>query len=421
MLHPFSRPRFGRPSSSEPRASAQRVHRGATLVLVAVLMLGLISVPALVIDLGALFTARAEAQRAADAAALAGASAYLDHLPEIAESFAEERALEYAQLNHIRNASIESDEVYVDIVPDDFRVRVQIRREGLPTRFARFFGVTEMSVSADATAEAVPATSARCVKPFALPDVWHDADDDTDGDRLWDEGEQWEYEPDQGDHYARYSGHGDPNQTGYGSHWRDATDPNGIQRDFGRQLVLKYTHPSSEFVPSPGIFLPWRMPEDPGMEPCEGIGGGGSQGASGFRNNVCACNHTQIELGVDYSLEPGNMVGPTWQGVSHLIDQDPYAWWNPTADGGRGAVAQSAHGDNWMMSPRVVKVALFEPGQVAGSGMQTIQFNNFGLFFIENQGNSRDPVVGRFLYYVTGDDDSGSTTGSLALFVRLVE
>jgi hypothetical protein len=405
------------------RRYPERPHRrGATLVLVAVLLLGLIAVPALVIDLGALFTARAEAQRAADAAALAGASAWLDHPPEIAASFAEDRALEYGQRNQIRNVALQDDEVDVSITPESFRVRVDVRRTGLPTRFARFFGVTEMAVSASATAEAVPATSARCLKPFAVPDLWHDADDDLNANRIWDPGENWEYDPDQGDHYQRYTAGTAWNETGYGSTWRDPTDPSGIQGDYGRQLSIKYTDPSSEFAPSPGIFLPWRLPPDPDMEACEGMsGGGGPQGASGFRNNICACNQSPIELGVDYDLEPGNMVGPTAQGVSNLIDQDPWAHWDPMADGGRGGVAQSEWGDDWMMSPRIVKIALFEPGQISGSGMQSVRFNNFALLFLESQPNQRSPVTGRFLYYVTGDDDEGNLPGSLALFVRLVE
>ena len=398
------------------------MRRGATLVLVAVLLLGLIAVPALVIDLGALFTARAEAQRAADAAALAGASAFVDHPVGVAAPFAEARAIEYAGLNQVRNAALTPDEVTVDVAPSDLRVRVRVRRTGLPTRFARFFGVRDMAVSAQAVAAAVPASSARCLKPFALPDIWHDADDDENNNRLWDAGENWVYEPGEGDVYRRFSGNGAHDETGYGSAWRDPTDPDGITGDFGRRIALKYTDPSSEWVPSPGIFLPWRLPDDPDMGACEGMGGGGgAQGASGFRNNICACNQSQIELGVDYDLEPGNMVGPTWQGITNLVDQDPYAYWDPTADGGRGGVAQSDLGDNWINSPRIVKVALFEPGQVSGSGMQSVQFNNFALLFIEGQANRTDPVVGRFLYYVTGDDDSGDTTGSLALFVRLVE
>ncbi len=74
-----------------------------------------------------------------------------------------------------------------------------------------------------------------------------------------------------------------------------------------------------------------------------------------------------------------------------------------------------------MNSPRVVKMALFDPAEIEGSGMQTISFNNFALYFIEDQQSPQDPVVGRFLYFVGGEESPGPTTGSLVRYLRLVE
>ena len=51
---------------------------GSATALVAVSLTALVSLLALGIDVGMLFNARSEAQRAADSAALAGASAFLD-------------------------------------------------------------------------------------------------------------------------------------------------------------------------------------------------------------------------------------------------------------------------------------------------------------------------------------------------------
>jgi hypothetical protein len=51
--------------------------RGATIIVVALSMLALLSMMALAVDVGMLLTARAEAQRAADSAALAGAGALI--------------------------------------------------------------------------------------------------------------------------------------------------------------------------------------------------------------------------------------------------------------------------------------------------------------------------------------------------------
>lgn len=58
------------------RMRRSRVKRGVIAVQVAVFMVMLLAVAALTIDVGAMFNTRADLQRAADAAALAGASAY---------------------------------------------------------------------------------------------------------------------------------------------------------------------------------------------------------------------------------------------------------------------------------------------------------------------------------------------------------
>ena len=54
-----------------------RSRRGATIVLVAVSSAALLAVGALAVDTGMMFKVRADGQRAADAAALAGAAEFL--------------------------------------------------------------------------------------------------------------------------------------------------------------------------------------------------------------------------------------------------------------------------------------------------------------------------------------------------------
>ncbi|NIP56718.1 MAG: hypothetical protein GWO00_01460, partial [Gemmatimonadetes bacterium] len=69
----------------------------------------------------------------------------------------------------------------------------------------------------------------------------------------------------------------------------------------------------------------------------DGNGGGGGEvgrddgegrGAARYRRNICSCNASVIDLDTEYMIEPGNMVGPTYQGVQTLIDQDPGAYWD---------------------------------------------------------------------------------------------
>ena len=395
-----------------------RNERGGVAVLVAVSVAALLGFAALAIDLSMLFKARTDAQRAADAAALAGASAFLDHDQLAASGPARQRATEYGMRNHFLNGPIDQGEVYIKVIPDSFKVGVYVYRDSVQTWFARIFGIRYVPIGAYAAAAVVDAGAAKCLKPWAVPDIWDDANNDLNGNRWWDPGENWVFGDSPGDHYERYSGpNGMTTETGYGSDWRDGYTP-PITGDLGRQIVIKMPDPNSEYVPSPGIFYPWRLPIAEGQEKCDkGGGGGGSTGAAVYRQNICSCNSTPIELGVPYDVEPGNMVGPTWQGVDELISEDPNAYWDPVQE----RVMNSTYQDNWMDSPRVVKVGMIDPTQIQGSGMQTIEFNNFALLFLESQPTNQDPVTARFLYYAEGESSPGSTTGSLVKVLQLVK
>ena len=62
------------------RRSRRSNERGATLAIIAVSMFLFLGLAALAVDLGLIKATGAPAQRAADAAALAGASAFIDFL-----------------------------------------------------------------------------------------------------------------------------------------------------------------------------------------------------------------------------------------------------------------------------------------------------------------------------------------------------
>lgn len=485
-------PRDGTRSRRAPRHTSRSIgpsdERGSVTVMVALSMTVLVALLALGIDLGALFNARSEAQRAADAAALAGASVFLETQESQARQMAETRATEYATSNEIRNEQIVAEEVSVWVNLDSSLVRASIRREGVPTWFARLVGIDAVDIGAEATAWAGQAGSAQCVKPFAVPDMWQETADDLNGNRIWDEGEHWSYDPEQGDRYAGYSGPGSGGgETGYGSGWRDGeVDGQGrrYNRDYGRRITVKVTNPRDTFVPS--FFFPWVLPPDgsqqscgmggpgggdtggdgdtggeggdpsepggnqgnglgwlkwsekrgelgangsPGGDPGNGTGGspgggsdvevgrddGSGKGAARYRENICTCNNSIIDLDTEYLIEPGNMVGPTYQGVQSLISEDPDAYFDEQANR-----VVSKYG---MDSPRVVTVGLFDPGEIDKPGRQYLRFNNFARIFIEEQADRRDPVTGRFLYYVpgVGPGQTGQTTGSLVRVLQLIK
>lgn len=384
------------------------------MIVVAIAMTALLGFLALAIDLGMLYVARSDAQRAADASALAGASAFLDYSSSAAVGPARQRALEYAERNTFQNGPIDSPQVAITVLQDSGKVGVYVHRDSVQTLFARVLGIRTVPVSAFAVAQAVQAGAAKCLKPFAIPDMWYDANGDQNGNRVWDPNESWVFGDDPADRYQAYSGPGgSPTETGYGSDWRNSTSP-GFTNDFGRQINIKSQDPNAAYVATPGVFMPWQLPTDPTQVPCKGGFGGG---AAAYRNDICSCNNSTVKLGTPYPIKTGNMEGPTFQGVGELIKDDPGAYW----DNATQSVKGSTYGANWMNSPRVVKLAMFAPGQITKSGMQTIEFNNFGLMFIEDQKNQKNPVTGRFLFYVSGTGDPGSQTGSLVKTLKLVK
>ena len=416
-----------------------RNERGATLALMAVVLFGMLALSALAIDLAMLRDARSEAQRAADAIALAGASAFLE--PETIPNqiqIARERALKYAQLNRVRADSldtlnvtitpvmvpteptgmvttIETNEVTLNIVPDSQKVRAWVHRAGIGTFFGGTLGVPFGHVKAMATAWASSAGTGKCLKPLAIPDIFNETSNacgnrpqDCNANKLWDTGEGWDFNPEEGDTYVPFNPDApDPSQTGYGSAWRNEVD--GIIGDQGRQITIKAQRPG-EAITS-GFFYPWRIGE--------------SSGANDYKWNILNCNETEVSVGDSVDIEPGNMVGPTRQAFEDLIDMDPGAYYDPST----GEIEGSSYGDHWRDSPRVVPLGLFDPNLIEGinGGSVPIVFNNFALFFVEGFDTqnwrgppSQAPLKGRFLHPFIGSDD-GPVFGPLVKRLSLIE
>jgi hypothetical protein len=382
ILHPFRQQR-----------------EGQTLAVFAVMIVALLAMMSLAIDLGMAFTARSEAQRVADAAALAGASVFMD-LPEPADvgAAAEARAREYARLNVVRNRPVADEDVEVQVLLNQARVRVWIRRDGLPAWFSRFLGRDGLAVRAMAAAEATTDGSTDCLKPWAVLDAFLEHDGTPPAANA-------PYNPNI--HYYEPARARCGTGTGYG-----AATARDNSCDFGLEFVIKANNPNDPAVPTPGIFMPVRLPADKNQGQCH-TGGGGP-----YERNICSCNNTSISIGDWVSAEPGNMSGPTMKGVDDLYKQDPSATWGPD-----GVVSEFGNG-----SPRVAKMILISPDAVYRSGMQQWEVMNFGQFFIEEfweegKGNEKIAHVrGRFMYYMSGTGmGQGSATSPLVRTLRLVE
>ena len=456
--------------------------RGASVVIMAVSLFALLGMAALAVDLGMLLKVRSDAQRAADAAALAGAAEFLKGDPAAMRNSAAQYAFEFAGSNTVgwypidtsgpivtdsgTRRIVNTPEAYIQVIPDEQKVRVFIRRQATATWFGNLLGLDFVPISAKAAAQAVDAGTGKCVKPFAVPDLWDDADNDTDprnpNNDLPDiagqqggggKGEEWEFETGAGDNYKRFK---DPNTadsalwTGYGSSWRnksnnwyapDQVDQKRYWNDYGRPMPIKMSNPQD--APSPGFFYPWTMPYDSAnpQSYCDENGECQSpnNGANWYKWNIANCNPVPVAVEVDvpqdtgYLNKPGNMIGPTNQGIRELMDQDPDACWEEFADtavghagftsgrvGKRDANGNCGEYQGWENSPRVMMVPLFDPNQIT-SGRTTLKFNNLALIFLEGQANAHATVYGRFLYFARSTGPLAPNTGSLIKKLQLVE
>jgi len=168
-----------------------RDERGQTLLLVVVAMSVLLGMAALAIDIATLYTASNETRRTAEAAALAGAEAFVSSgmtagwLPQStvcsgsvgSPGLAEQRALQVVANNSVAGgaATLQATACnFTNAANPQFTVTVQ--RAALPTFFGRIWGSFPGSVTATAKAEAYnpsgtsgPPIQVGSVKPWAVP------------------------------------------------------------------------------------------------------------------------------------------------------------------------------------------------------------------------------------------------------------
>lgn len=276
---------------------AQAGERGATLVTIAIALTFILGMAGLAIDLVALYVGRSEAQRSADAAALAGATTFVTSgftsgavTQAVAQTLATNGAIAVGNQNLVggQNPNIASSDVTFDFSkPGDPQVTVVVQRTAargnpMPTFFVKIFGITTADVSATATAEAYnpsgqtggPTFCASCLKPFLVPNC----------------------------------------------------DP-------------VHTTPASSICPGMGVFInPDRTIANPGRSPSGIIGevwmlhsaAGPSQwysiaidsdqSKSAFRDNIAGCNPTQRACGDTLQTLDGKAVGPADQGINGLIN-----------------------------------------------------------------------------------------------------
>ncbi len=175
------------------RGLPRYAEQGIVIALLAVAMLFVIgAIAAIAIDVVTFYTARSEAQLAADGAALAGARVIANSGltstnagPIGAEASATAVAKQVAQQSLIGGASPTSVSVAFSVANDTNPTVTVTVQSNLPTFFARILGTNQVTVAAKATAEAYNPSGASalstggtatpvaplCVKPWLLPNI----------------------------------------------------------------------------------------------------------------------------------------------------------------------------------------------------------------------------------------------------------
>jgi hypothetical protein len=148
------------------------------------------------------------------------------------------------------------------------------------------------------------------------------------------------------------------------------------------QVVIKAGQ-GSQIAPS--YYYPYAMGEN--------------TGADWYRENIAGCNNDIMEPGDLLRAEPGNMSGPTKQGVADLIAKDPDAKWD---DVNKRVVSK------YHPSPRVVTIPVFDPvyyhtGKMNSSNADLKVADFIGIFIEGMQGNDVVARITPVSGLLTGD------------------
>lgn len=401
--------------------------RGSVLVVTSFAVVGIMGMVALAVDLGMLFSARAEAQRAADSGAMAGAARFASSHGNPTE--AEEEAIRFAEKHTIRGYPVEVSGSDVDVLTGQDRVRVRVSQQ-VSLFFGRVLGFEEVQVVADATAEARSAGGATCPLPIAVVDRW----DDADGDGEYDSDERYVRCPDSG-----CTSYRDPRDRGLlleiksspgsskGGGEEDGDQDDGDDGDGeedGSSSVVK----TCEALDSPSWHC-WYQTSHPNR------GGGG--GADELNDMVDGCTDPPSSVSLGQEIWAASGSGNKQSVVKHVkqyIDRnDPDAYWDPNGgEDGHGCVMRPHQTDCVDGSARLRAVPLIDPSTVSGGGANTsAETAHVGMVFLEKVASGPDKPhgggpSGKWNIYVRFAGGAGARPGgefdeSLAKAVQLVK
>ena len=387
--------------------------RGHVLVTVALVLFVLIGFAVLTVDIGVASSARTEAQRAADAAALAGAFEFVTNPNLTGQALTDaitSSAKNTAAQNTIQGAAVPTSDVTVSIDTANRRVTVTLSHS-TPTFFAGIFGRSTMTIGATGIAEAAAsATGDLCVSPWFIPNTALATDsnicDTTNGK----------------------SGKVTPGAYTDGQFMVDPTTKVETQYAFNwiaahpsRQFGIKPNNPGNAIAP--GDFMAIQLPD--------------SKGGHDYRQNIATCPASAIACANAYSAQTGNDIGNTRKGVCERItyDQDQNCTGSVDTWVGVGQYLEpsgkTSNTSRSLSVAPIVDVCSFTPCGVASGTNVTFPVIGFAFIFIDGLGNCPNGggqcVLARLINVSgCGSGNGGSSglptteTGPFGLPVRLV-
>jgi hypothetical protein len=350
--------------------------RGATLFMVAAALIVIVGLAGLAIDLVALYLGRSEAQRSADAAALAGAKTFVTSgftsgsiTSSAVQPLATNQAITVGQQNLVNGAapSIPAGNITFDFSHVGDPMITVVVNATQPTYFMQIFGVSSANVSATATAEAYspsgtpgPTLCQSCLKPFLVPNC-------------------------------------DPVHTSPAS-----------PVCTGQAVFIKPdgTIGNPGPVASGGVVGQTWLLHSNGQAPSHWyeVAFNGDQSGSSFADDVRACNTSQLNCGTQLMVLDGKKVGPTNHAINDLIHasrdgldhgQDSIDTSGTTLPfpitGGANNPNPALVGQLITQSDSVMTVPVYDPASLVGPGNNTfvpiVGYLQVFVQFANHQGN----------------------------------
>jgi len=345
-----------------PRKDNIRDERGVAIMYVAVFLVSSLWLISLAVDMGKLMTTKTELQRAADAAALAGASAIdKEGGGNLITAQANARAVAAAAANTALQETSESVAIDpnsdIDFPPGGHTIHVTVHRDAangnaMTTIFARTLGITSLDVKAEAKAKAIPLTAVcQNLIPFSAV---------------------------------------------------------GAPGDFSTACGTTYTLHTQPAASNGGNFQLLNFPDCTDGDCSGATGNGGAKIKWYIENGYCCC----VDVGTTFvDTKPGGTVGPVRQGLQSRWDSDTDR---------RANICYKNYTGN---GSRILPVPLVST--LTANGRTSATITGFAAFFMTVRptgGANNMMVVGQFIDYVEPGTGSNNPPPPNALFtIRLIQ